>query len=110
VKINLQWRRKMAALQVTDATFEEEVVDCWAEWCAPCRMVGPIIEKLAEEYAGKFKITKLDVDNNREASAKYSITSIPTMLIFVNGEVVDGLIGAHPEANIKAKLDEHLAK
>ena len=108
----------MAALHVTDATFEEEVIksnipvliDCWAEWCAPCRMVGPVIEKLADEYAGKFKIAKLDVDNNRESSAKYSITSIPTMLIFVNGEVVDGLIGAHPEANIKAKLEQHLAK
>ena len=108
----------MAALHVTDATFEEEViksdipvlVDCWAEWCQPCLMVGPTIEKLADEYAGKFKIAKLDVDNNRESSAKYSITSIPTMLIFVNGEVVDGLVGAHPEANIKAKLEQHLAK
>jgi len=108
----------MAALHVTDATFEKEVIksdipvliDCWAEWCAPCRMVGPTIEKLADEYAGKFKIAKLDVDNNRETSAKYSITSIPTMLIFVNGEVVDGLIGAHPEGNIRAKLEQHLTK
>ena len=107
----------MAALHVTDATFEEEVIksdipvliDCWAEWCAPCRMVGPTIEKLADEYAGKFKIAKLDVDSNRETSMKYSITSIPTMLIFKNGKVVDGLIGAHPEANIREKLDQHLA-
>lgn len=107
----------MAALQVTDATFEQEVIksdipvliDCWAEWCAPCRMVGPVIDKLAEEYKGKFKIAKLDVDNNKDTAMKYSITSIPTMLIFKNGEVIDGLIGAHPEANIKAKLDQHLA-
>lgn len=108
----------MGALHVHDADFEKEViksdipvlVDCWAEWCAPCRMVGPVIEKLADEYQGKFKIAKLDVDHNRETAMNYNIQSIPTMLIFVNGEVVDGLIGAHPEANIKAKLDKYIKK
>ncbi|HXK48841.1 MAG TPA: thioredoxin [Clostridiales bacterium] len=108
----------MGALHVHDADFEKEVVksdipvlvDCWAEWCGPCRMVGPTIDKLADEYKGKFKIAKLNVDENRVTSSKYAIQSIPTMMIFVNGEVVDGLIGAHPEANIRAKLDKYIKK
>jgi thioredoxin len=106
----------MGALHVTDKDFEKEVeksqipvlVDCWAEWCGPCRMVGPVIDKLADEYQGKFKIAKLNVDENRTISAKYQIQSIPTMLIFVNGEVVDGLVGAHPEQSIRAKLDKYI--
>ncbi len=106
----------MGALHVTDSDFDKEVinsdlpvlVDCWAEWCGPCRMVGPIVDRLADEYAGKFKISKLDVDSNRETAVKYNIQSIPTMLIFVKGQVVDGLIGAHPEANIRAKLDKYI--
>ena len=106
----------MAALHVTDATFEQEVVksdipvlvDFWAEWCGPCRMVGPTIEKLAEEYQGRFKIAKLDVDNNSQTAAKYSIQSIPTMMIFVKGQVVDGMVGAQGEPAIKAKLDKYL--
>ncbi|MDD3045027.1 MAG: thioredoxin [Candidatus Delongbacteria bacterium] len=108
----------MGALHVNDADFEKEVVksdipvlvDCWAEWCGPCRMVGPTIDKLADEYKGKFKITKLNVDDNRVTGSKYNIQSIPTMMIFVNGEVVDGLVGAHPEANIRAKLDKYIKK
>ena len=106
----------MAALHVTDATFEQEVVksdipvlvDFWAEWCGPCRMVGQTIEKLADEYQGRFKITKLDVDNNKETAAQYKIQSIPTMMIFVKGQVVDGMIGAQGEPAIKAKLDKYL--
>jgi thioredoxin 1 len=108
--------RKMAALHVTDATFEQEViksdipvlVDFWAEWCGPCRMVGPTIEKLADEYQGRFKIAKLDVDNNGQTAMKYNIQSIPTMMIFVKGQVVDGLVGAQGEPAIKAKLDKYL--
>lgn len=106
----------MAALHVTDANFEQEVVksdipvlvDFWAEWCGPCRMVGPTIEKLADEYQGRFKIAKLDVDNNRQTAMNYNIQSIPTMMIFVKGQVVDGLIGAQGEPAIKAKLDKYL--
>lgn len=106
----------MAALHVTDATFEKEViksdipvlVDFWAEWCGPCRMVGPTIEKLADEYQGRFKIAKLDVDNNRQTAMNYNIQSIPTMMIFVKGQVVDGIIGAQGEPAIKAKLDKYL--
>jgi thioredoxin len=106
----------MGAFHVTDKDFDKEVinseipvlVDCWAEWCGPCRMVGPVIDKLADEYKGKFKITKLNVDENRATSTKYQIQSIPTMMIFVKGEVVDGLVGAHPEASIKAKLDKYI--
>ncbi|MBN1970114.1 MAG: thioredoxin [Candidatus Delongbacteria bacterium] len=102
----------MSALKVTDKTFSSDVVsssipvlvDCWAEWCAPCRAVGPTIDKLATEFKGKFKICKLNVDENRATASKYQITSIPTMLIFKNGKVVDGLIGAHPERNIREKL------
>jgi len=108
----------MGALHVSDADFEKEVVnseipvlvDCWAEWCAPCRMVGPTIDKLADEYQGKFKLTKLNVDENTVTASKYAIQSIPTMMIFVGGKLVDGLIGAHPEANIRAKLEEHIKK
>jgi thioredoxin len=108
----------MGALHVSDKDFNKEViksdipvlVDCWAEWCGPCRMVGPIIDKLADEYKGKIKIAKLDVDHNRETATKYQIQSIPTMMIFVKGEVVDGLIGAHPEAGIRAKLDKYIKK
>lgn len=108
----------MSHIDVTDATFEQEVikseipvlVDCWAPWCAPCRMVGPVVEKLGKEYAGKFKVAKLNVDENQQISATYQITSIPTLMIFKGGELVDGLVGAHPEANIKAKMEEWLNK
>lgn len=108
----------MGALHVTDKDFNQEViksdipvlVDCWAEWCGPCRMVGPVIDKLADEYKGKIKVTKLDVDHNQNTAMKYQIQSIPTMMIFVKGEVVDGFIGAHPEASIRAKLDKYLTK
>ncbi|MFO7810854.1 MAG: thioredoxin [Candidatus Delongbacteria bacterium] len=106
----------MAALHVTDATFEEEVikseipvlVDFWAEWCGPCKMVGPTIEKLSEDYKGKVKIAKLDVDSNQNIAAKYSIQSIPTMMIFVKGQVVDGMMGAQPESAIKSRLDKYV--
>lgn len=84
------------------------LVDCWAPWCGPCKMVGPVIDRLAESYAGKVKIGKLDVDENQITAARYSISSIPTILIFKNGKVVDGFVGAQPENAIKAKLDKYL--
>lgn len=102
---------------LNDSNFEEEVlksdlpvlIDFWAEWCAPCKMIAPIIEDIATEYSGKIKVAKLDVDNNPQTSMKYGIRSIPTLLIFKNGEAVDQLIGAVPKASIVSKLDPLLA-
>lgn len=103
-------------IELTDANFAEEVeksnnpvlVDFWAEWCGPCRMVGPVVEELAGEYEGKAKIGKVNVDYNPEVSVKYGIRSIPALLIFKDGEVVDQIIGAVPKNQIKNKLDAQL--
>lgn len=105
------------ALKFTDDSFEEEVlnsdkpvlVDFWAEWCGPCKMVGPVVEELAGEYEGKAKIGKVDVDNNPETSTKYGIRSIPSLLIFKNGEVVDQIVGAVPKSQLKKQLEAQLA-
>lgn len=104
-------------LEFTDNNFSDEVenngqpvlVDFWAEWCGPCRMVGPVVEEIAGEYEGKAKVGKVNVDNNPEISVKYGIRSIPALLIFKNGEVVDQIIGAVPKAQIKKQLDAQLA-
>jgi thioredoxin 1 len=104
-------------IEFTDSNFEDEVenaanpvlVDFWAEWCGPCRMVGPVVEELAGEYQGKAKIGKVNVDHNPEVSVKYGIRSIPSLLIFKNGEVVDQIIGAVPKNHIKEKLEAQLA-
>ncbi len=105
------------AIEFTDANFDEEVlnsdqpvlVDFWAEWCGPCRMVGPVVEELAGEFEGKAKIGKVDVDSNPQVSMKYGIRSIPSLLIFKGGEVVDQVVGAVPKAHLKGKLDAQLA-
>jgi thioredoxin 1 len=104
-------------MAVTDANFEQEVeqaegltiVDFWATWCGPCRMVAPILDQLATEYQGKVKITKLDVDANIKTGSRFNVRSIPTMLFFKGGKVVDQIIGAVPRANIEAKLQQHSA-
>jgi thioredoxin 1 len=103
----------MAVKEVTDATFEEIVlksdipvmVDLWAVWCGPCRMIHPIIEEMSEEYAGKALMTKLDVDTNRQTAMKYGIRNIPTVLFIKNGEVVDKQVGAVPKKKFVEKLE-----
>jgi thioredoxin 1 len=100
---------------VTDANFATEVlksnlpvlVDFWAPWCGPCRMVAPVVEELADEYAGRFKVVKLNTDENMETAAGYGIRSIPTLGIFKGGNMVDGVVGAVPKQMLKAKLEAH---
>lgn len=99
------------ALQFTDATFDEVlsnntvvVADFWAEWCGPCRMVGPSIEQLAEEYAGKAAIGKVDIEENDDLATQYAIRNIPTVLFFKNGQLVDKMVGAAPKAAYEEKL------
>lgn len=84
------------------------LVDFWAPWCAPCRMVTPVVEQLADEYAGKFKVVKLNTDENSETASAYGIMSIPTLGIFKNGNPVDRVVGAVPQNVLAKKLDEHV--
>ncbi len=103
------------ALELTDANFQTEVldsdklnvVDFWAEWCGPCRAIGPVIEELATEYAGSVNIGKVNVDLNPEVSTNFGITSIPAILFVKNGQVVDKLVGAQPKANFVKKIEQH---
>ena len=104
-----------APLKVTDADIDEQtkkyetmVIDCWAPWCGPCRMVEPVIEELAKEMQGKIVFGKLNVDENPMTSTKHQIMSIPTLLVFKNGSLVDRLIGALPKETLKQKLDTYL--
>ena len=101
---------------VTDATFDAEVlksdrpvlVDFWAPWCGPCRMVAPLVEELADEYDGKVKFLKLNTDESVNTAAKYGIRSIPTLLMFKGGEAVDQVIGFRPKGDLKKRIDEAL--
>lgn len=103
------------ALEITDNSFDEVLnsdkpvlVDFWAAWCAPCRMLAPIIEEVADDFEGRALVGKVDVDNNQEVSSKYGIRSIPTVLIFKNGEVVDKIVGVVPKEQITEKLQAQL--
>jgi thioredoxin 1 len=106
----------MKPLTFTDSNFDSEVlksnipvlIDFWAEWCGPCKAIAPIVEDLAKEYEGKIKIGKVDVDNNQETAIKYGVRSIPTLLIFKDGEVSDMIIGAVPRPQIVQKLNAAL--
>jgi len=101
-------------LQVTDDNFDDEIinsdipamVDFWAEWCGPCKMVGPVVEDLAKEYEGKIKIAKMDVDKNRQTPVRFGIRNIPTLIMFKGGDVVQTIVGAQT----KSHLDEALKK
>lgn len=102
----------MKPFTFTDSNFEAEalksevpvVVDFWAEWCGPCRMIAPIMEELSSEYNGKIKIGKLDVDNNQETAIKYGVRSIPTVLFFKGGRLADTIIGAAPKNQFEQKI------
>jgi thioredoxin 1 len=104
------------AFELTDANFQETaleregltVIDFWAEWCGPCRMISPIVEELAQEYDGKALVGKVDVDSNPEISMKYGIRSIPTILFLKNGEVVDKHVGATSKQVLASKIEAHI--
>ena len=87
--------------------YETIIVDCWAPWCGPCRMVGPVIDELAKEMQGKVVFGKLNVDENPETSVKHKIMSIPTLLVFKNGNLVERLVGAYPKEELKKKLEPY---
>ena len=104
------------AVAVTGANFEAEVlqskvpvlVDFWAAWCGPCRAIAPVVEELATEYQGKLKVAKMDVDADQEIPGRYGVQSIPTLILFKDGDAVERLIGAYPKPAILAKIQRHL--
>ena len=104
------------AVAVTDATFEQEiekhdglaVVDFWATWCGPCRIISPILDQLSAEYAGRVKVSKMDVDANIKTASRFNVRSIPMLLFFKNGKVVDQIIGAVPKPMIQSKFEQHV--
>jgi thioredoxin 1 len=106
----------MKTITITDDNFENEVIksdlpvliDFWAVWCGPCKIIAPVVEQLAEEYHGKLKVGKLDVDNNQETSIKYGVRSIPTLLLFKNGQVKETIIGAVAKQQIVQKVNSVL--
>ena len=106
----------MATQQITDSNFEKIInsdkpvlIDFWAEWCGPCKMIGPLVEELANEFEGKAIIGKVDVDTNPEVSAKFGIRSIPTLLVFKDGKIVDKQVGAVPKSVLSDKIQTQLA-
>ncbi|HCZ8103370.1 TPA: thioredoxin [Staphylococcus aureus] len=104
----------MAIVKVTDADFDSKVesgvqlVDFWATWCGPCKMIAPVLEELAADYEGKADILKLDVDENPSTAAKYEVMSIPTLIVFKDGQPVNKVVGFQPKENLAEVLDKHL--
>ncbi len=104
------------AVVVTDLTFDEEVlnnstpvlVDFWAGWCGPCKMIGPVVEELAAEYKDRVKVAKVDVDSNRQVAGKLGVMSIPTLIMFKDGEEIDRIIGMTGKEQLKQKINQHL--
>jgi thioredoxin len=102
---------------VTDTNFEQEVekqqgltiVDFWATWCGPCRMIAPVLDQIATQYAGKVKVAKLDVDTNIKTATRFNVRSIPLLLFFKDGKVVDQIVGAVPRTQIESKVQQHAA-
>lgn len=103
-------------IELTDSNFSQEVlesdvpvlVDFWAEWCGPCKMVEPVVAELADDYEGKIKVGNVDVDNNQQTAMNFNIRSIPTLLLFKDGDVVEMMIGAQPKNNIVDKIEKHI--
>jgi thioredoxin 1 len=111
---NMKKNLLKTVLTITDADIDETtknyniiVIDCWAPWCGPCRMIAPIIEEIAKEMQGKIIFAKLNVDENPITSAKHQVMSIPTLLVFKNGKLVDRLVGAYPKEELKKKLEPY---
>jgi thioredoxin 1 len=106
-----------SVLEVTDETFAHEVegsegvamVDFWAEWCGPCRLVAPIMDELAREYAGRVKVARVDVDNSQKTALRFGIRSIPSILFFKDGQLVDTVVGAVPKQHLEQKIEQHLS-
>src|SRR6059036_2959303 len=103
-------------LNFSDSTFDQDVlrsevpvlVDFWAEWCGPCRQMGPTIDVVASEYAGKLKVGKLDIESNSSTAARYNVYSIPTLLLFKGGQVVEQRVGSMPKSDVKKMIDPHV--
>jgi thioredoxin 1 len=102
--------------QITDAAFDQEIsgqtpvlVDFWAEWCGPCRMVGPVLEQIAAEQGDKLKVVKLNVDENSQTPMKFNVTGIPTMILFKDGQMLERIVGFMPKPQLMRKLEPHLA-
>ena len=106
----------MAVIEVSDQTFESEVlkadvpvlVDFWAPWCGPCRLIAPVVKELSEEYAGKLKVVKLNTDDNQQTATNYHISGIPSLILFKGGDVADQVVGAVPKAKILGMVTPHL--
>ena len=106
----------MSIINATDASFDTDVVnsdglvlvDFWAAWCGPCKAIAPVLEELAEDYQGRVKIVKVDVDANPQSAARFGIRSIPTLFVFKNGERVETVVGGRPKSEFDALLDKHL--